>query len=59
MHLATQSSSQLQTIFGGGYVIEQRCDEARRYLPPTNEREFAVDFSRILETLRAALLLRG
>jgi hypothetical protein len=56
MRLATQSSSQLQTIFGGGYVIEQRGDETHRYLPPMDER--ILDFGKILDSLRAALSLR-
>ena len=34
IRLTTQSSSQIQTIFGTGYVSEQRSDETRRYLPP-------------------------
>ena len=58
MRLTTQSSSQLHTLFGGAYVIEQRCDETHRNLPPPDDREFVVDFSNILDSLRAALSLR-
>jgi hypothetical protein len=58
MRLATQSSSQLQTIFGGGYVIEQRGDETCRNLPPRDGSELGLNFSKILAGLRAALSLR-
>jgi hypothetical protein len=58
MRLITQGSSQLHTIFGGGYVIEQRGDETRRNLPPLEDSEFGLDFSEILKALRAALSLR-
>ena len=57
MRLITQGSSQLHTIFGGGYVIEQRGDETRRNLPPLEDSEFSLDFSEILKALRAALSL--
>jgi uncharacterized protein YehS (DUF1456 family) len=55
MRLATQSSSQLQTIFGNGFIVEQRGDETCRNLPP---REPGLNFSKILDSLRAALSLR-
>lgn len=58
MHLISQSSSQLHTIFGGGYVPEQRGDETHRYLPPSEKHEFAVDFDELIKALRAALSLR-
>jgi hypothetical protein len=58
MPLSSQSSNQLHTIFGGGYVSEQRGDATRRYLPPLNDGESFLDFSRILDGLRAALSLR-
>jgi hypothetical protein len=58
MRLTTQGSSPLQTIFGGGYVIEQRGDETQRNLPPLEDSEFGLDFSEILKALRAALSLR-
>ncbi len=57
MRLTTQSSSQIQTIFGSGYVSEQRSDETRRYLPPLDDDKSVLDFSRILDSLRAALSL--
>jgi hypothetical protein len=58
MRLITQSSSQLHTLFGGAYVIEQRSDETQRHLPPPDEPEYVLDFSNILDSLRAALSLR-
>ena len=58
MRLTTQSSNQLHTLFGGAYVIEQRCDEAHRNLPPPVGGEFVLDFGKILANLRAALSLR-
>ena len=54
----TQHFTQLQTIFGNGYVPEQRGDEAHRFLPPPEQRELVVDFSELLKALRAALSLR-
>jgi hypothetical protein len=58
MRLTTQSSSQVHSVFGGGYVIEQRGDETRRHLPPLDDDEAVLDFSKILDSLRAALSLR-
>ena len=58
MRFTTQSSNQLQTIFGGGYVPEQRGDETRRHLPPADNNGFVVDFGEILKVVRAALSLR-
>jgi hypothetical protein len=58
MHLTTQGSNPLQTIFGGGYVFEQRGDETQRNLPPSETGKFVLDFADILKTLRAALSLR-
>jgi hypothetical protein len=58
MRLTTQSSSQIQTIFGSGYVSEQRSDETRHHLPPLDDEESVLDFSNILASLRAALSLR-
>ena len=58
MHLATQSSSQLHTVFGGGYVPEQHSDENCRYLPPEESRDFVIDFAEVLKSLRAALSLQ-
>jgi hypothetical protein len=58
MYLAAQSSVQLQTIFGGGYVPEQHNDATHRYLPAAEPHEFVVDFDAIMKVLRAALSLR-
>jgi hypothetical protein len=58
MHLSTQGSNQLHTIFGGGYVPEQHGDETNRYLPPSEHREFTLNFEDVLKALRAALSLR-
>ena len=58
MYLTTQSSSQLHTVFGGGYVPEQHGDDTCRYLPPSESREFVVDFAEVLKSLRAALSLQ-
>ena len=58
MHLASPSSTQLHTVFGGGYIAEQRCDETQRHLPPAEDREFTVDLGEILKALRSALSLR-
>jgi len=57
MRLVNQGTNPLQTIFGGGYVIEQRGDETRRHLPRPEHDDFGLDFSEILKTLRAALSL--
>ena len=58
MHLASQSSTQLHTLFGGGYIVEQRGDETERRLPPAEPRTFEVDFGEILKALRTALGIR-
>jgi hypothetical protein len=42
MHLASQSSTQLHTLFGGGYIVEQRGDETERRLSPAEPRTFNV-----------------
>ena len=44
MRLATQSSTQLHTIFGSGYVLEQRGDQSQRHLPQCDDREPVLDF---------------
>jgi hypothetical protein len=54
----TQSSHPLQTIFGGGYVPEQHGDEAHRYLPLSENCEFAMNFDDVLTALRQMLSLR-
>jgi hypothetical protein len=58
MHVASQSYTQLHTVFGGGYIVEQRGDETQRHLPPAEARTFNVDFGEILKALRAALGIR-
>jgi len=58
MYFTTQSSIQLNAIFGGGYVHEQHGDGTRGYLPHPDNREFIVDFAEVLKALRAALSLR-
>jgi hypothetical protein len=58
MRLVTQGSSPLQTIFGGGYVLEQHGEETCRNLPPRDGSEPSLNFSAILDGLRAALSLR-
>jgi hypothetical protein len=58
MRLATPSTTQLQTLFGGGYVQEQRSDQSQQHLPQRDDREPALNFGKILGTLRAALSLR-
>jgi hypothetical protein len=58
MRLTTQSSNQLQTVFGGGYVLEQHGDEMYRYFPRSEDRECVFDFDAMMKVLRAALSLR-
>ena len=58
MQPISQSSIQLHTVFGGGYVAEQRGDETHCYLPRSEKHEFAVDFDEAIKALRAALSLR-
>lgn len=58
MRLATQSSTQLHTIFGSGYVLEQRGDQSQHHLPQSDDRGPVLDFGKILATLRAALSVR-
>jgi hypothetical protein len=63
MYLAAQSSVQLQTVFGGGYVLEQHSDAAHRYLPPSVVGEgfeslTASMFDEVMKSLRSALSLR-
>ena len=58
MQLVTQGSSQLQTIFGSGYVSEQSGDETHRHLTLCGDSNFAADVGGILKALRTALSLR-
>jgi hypothetical protein len=53
-----QNFTQLQTIFGAGYVAEQHADEAHGYLPPAEHHAFALNLDELLKALRAALSLR-
>jgi hypothetical protein len=57
MRLATQNTTQLHTIFGGAYVLEQRSDESHGHLQP-DAGSFVLNFSDVLRALRAALSLR-
>ena len=68
MHLTTQGSNQLQTIFGGGYVVEQHIDGIDRCFPysnaiPTSSAGEACEsltrsmFDEVMESLRSALSL--
>ena len=58
MPRTTETSHQLHTIFGNGYVAEQHGEDAQRQLPAAAEGEFTVDVGDILKKLRAALSLR-
>jgi hypothetical protein len=58
MYLTSQNFTQVATIFGSGYVPEQRGDETHRYLPISEIREPLVNFDDLLKKLRAALSLR-
>jgi hypothetical protein len=58
MRRTSEGSYQLQTIFGGGYVPEQRGDETHSYLPTSETGEFGINFDYVLKVLRAALSLR-
>jgi len=57
MYLITQGSSQLYTVFGGGYVLEQHSDDANRHFPQSADDKPVIDFAEVLKTLRAALSL--
>ena len=61
MDRTTQTTSQFlgsSIVIGSSYVPEQHSDETQRYLPSPERHSFAVDFSQVLKTLRAALSLR-
>jgi hypothetical protein len=63
MRLATQNSSQLQTIFGGGYVPEQHADRMHWNLSLPDVDEViesltASMFCEMMNSLRSALSLR-
>lgn len=56
--LATQSSHQLNTVFGSGYVPEQHRDETHRNLPPSANPKLISELADLLMALRAKLSLR-
>ena len=63
MYLTTQSSNQLQTVFGGGYVLEQHSDKTLWNLSPSDVDEVVESltvsmFDEMMKSLRAALSLR-
>ena len=58
MYPSTQTFAPLQTVFGGGYVLEQHSDRAHSHLAPAEKHEFAIDFDAVIKALRAALSLR-
>jgi hypothetical protein len=58
MHQSTQNFTQVQTVFGGGYVPDNHGDDMHHYLPPAEKHEFIVDFEAVINALRAALSLR-
>jgi hypothetical protein len=49
---------QVVSIFGGNYIAEQHGDAIQRYIPCSEERPRAVDFDKLLKTLRSALSLQ-
>jgi hypothetical protein len=59
MYRNTQSSHQLHSIFGGGYVLEQHGDESHRYLLPSEtSRDDRTTFEEMMKVLRSALSIR-
>ena len=63
MRLTTQSSNQLQTVFGGGYVLEQHRDETLWNLSSSDVDEVIGSltvsmFDEVMKSLRTALSLR-
>ena len=58
MYCSTQNFSQVQTVFGGGYVMEQHRDATHSYLAATEKHNFRKDFDAVLKALRSALSLR-
>ena len=64
MRLITQSSNQIQTIFGSGYVLEQHSDEACWNLAQPDHVAGVVGyrtasmFDEVLKCLRSALSLK-
>jgi hypothetical protein len=58
MYRSTESFSQLQTIFGSGYILEQHRDVTHSYLGTAEKHDFAADLDSVLKALRSALSLR-
>ena len=58
MYCSTQNFSQVQTVFGGGYVMEQHRDATHSYLAIREKHDFAADLDAVLKALRSALSLR-
>jgi hypothetical protein len=54
---STQNFTQVQTIFGAGYVPDAHGDETHRNLAIADQRGFVADFGAVMEALRAALSL--
>ena len=54
-----QNFSQVQTVFGGGFVQEQHRDATQSYLAATEKHNFREDFDAVLQALRSALSLRS
>ena len=60
----TTHSTQVYSMFGGGYVLEQRADGPRGNLAPSDIDEAvtsltALMFSEVLQSLRAALSINS
>ena len=63
MRLTTQSSNQLQSIFGSGYVLEQHSDATHNYLPHSDVNGMISSLTtsmldEVMKSLRSALSLR-
>ena len=63
MRFTTESSNQLQSIFGGGYVLEQHRDERLWNLSSSDvdekiESPTVSMFDGVMKSLRSALWLR-
>ena len=63
MRLSTQSSNQLQSIFGSGYVLEQHSDATHSYLPHSDVNEVIGSLTtsmldEVMKSLRSAFSLR-
>ena len=58
MNRSAQSFTQVQTVFGGGFVQEQHRDGTHSYLPCAEKHDFRTDLDAVLKVLRSALSLR-